>query len=90
MFFRKKKNKSGVISVQIIDKSNGRYKLIKTIGSSADASVIDKLVEQAQHYIIHYGGQTTLDFILGDDQKNIFNLFMKIYSRCNCSALRLC
>ena len=78
MFFRKKKNKSGVISVQIIDKSNGRYKLIKTIGSSADASVIDKLVEQAQHYIIHYGGQTTLDFILGDDQKYFQSIYENI------------
>lgn len=31
--------------------------------------VINKLVAQAKDYIIHYGGQTTLDFILGDDQK---------------------
>jgi hypothetical protein len=46
MFFRKKKNMSGVISIQIIDKSCGEYKLIKTIGSSADELVIDKLVEQ--------------------------------------------
>ena len=51
MFFRKKKNKSGVISIQIIDKSGGSYKLIKTIGSSADEFVIDKLVEQAKDYI---------------------------------------
>jgi hypothetical protein len=37
MFARQKKNKSGVISVQVIDKSSGKYKLIKTrqYGSSA-------------------------------------------------------
>jgi hypothetical protein len=64
-----KKNKSGFISIQIIDKSCGKYKLVKTIGSSADDLIIDKLMEQAQYYILHYGGQTTLDFILGDDQK---------------------
>ena len=36
MFIRQKKNKSGVISIQVIDKSNGKYKLLKTIGSSSD------------------------------------------------------
>jgi hypothetical protein len=48
MFARNKKNKSGVISVQVIDKSSGSYKLIKTIGSSADAQEIEKLQYQAQ------------------------------------------
>ena len=31
MFVRKKKNKSGVISVQVIDKSSGRYKVKKIL-----------------------------------------------------------
>ena len=78
MFFRKKKNKSGVISIQIIDKSGGKYKLIKTIGSSADNSIIDQLVDQAKDYILHYGGQTTLDFILGDDQKYFQSIYENI------------
>ncbi len=78
MFFRKKKNNSGVISVQIIDKSAGKYKLIKTIGSSADDFIIDKLVKQAQDYILHYGGQSTLDFILGDDQKYFQSIYENI------------
>ena len=34
MFVRKKKNKSGSISVQIISKEGGKYKVVKTIGSS--------------------------------------------------------
>ena len=78
MFFRKKKNKSGVISVQIIDKSGGKYKLLKTIGSSADDLLIAELVEQAKDYILHYGGQTTLDFILGDDQKYFQSIYENI------------
>jgi len=39
MFIRKKKNPSGVISIQIIDKSLGKYKVIRTIGSSSDEHV---------------------------------------------------
>jgi len=35
MFIRKLKNRSGSISVQIISKASGKYKVIKTIGSSS-------------------------------------------------------
>jgi transposase len=43
MFLRKKKNLSGSISVQIISKSGGKYKVIKTIGSSSDEQELQKL-----------------------------------------------
>lgn len=43
MFIRKKKNKSGSVSVQIIDKSSGKYKVVKTIGSSNDLKDIEKM-----------------------------------------------
>lgn len=43
MFLRKKKNKSGSTSVQIISKERGKYKVVKTIGSSSDAQKIEKL-----------------------------------------------
>ena len=33
MFVRKKKNKSGVISIQVIVKSSGKYKLIKLLAA---------------------------------------------------------
>jgi hypothetical protein len=33
MFVREKKNKSGTVSVQIIDKSTGSYHVAKTVGS---------------------------------------------------------
>ncbi len=36
MFVREKVNKSGVVSVQVITKVNGKSKLVKTIGSSRD------------------------------------------------------
>jgi transposase len=57
MFVRKKKNPSGIVSVQIIDKSKGRYHVFKTIGSSADASTIDSLYLQGKKWISVYLGK---------------------------------
>ena len=62
MFVRRKKNKSGVISVQVIDKSTGKYKLIKTIGSSSDGLEIEKLIKHANQWIKDYTGVLELDF----------------------------
>ena len=50
MFVRKKKNKSGSISVQIIDKSNG-YKVFRTLGSSRNQEKIAQLIAKAQDII---------------------------------------
>jgi len=62
MFVRKKLNKSGVISVQVIDKSSGKYKLIKSIGSSSDPDDIKRLVLKAEEYITKVTGIQELDF----------------------------
>lgn len=78
MYWRKKKNKSGVVSIQVIDKSSGKYKLIKTIGSSAVEAEIIKLTQQAQEFINSYGGQQQLDFILGDDGRYFESIYENI------------
>ena len=44
MFLRKLKNRSGSTSVQIISKANGKYRVIKTIGSGYDEQTIQKLL----------------------------------------------
>lgn len=62
MFIRQKKNKSGVVSIQIIDKSSGKYKVHKTIGSSDKRSEIEILIRQANQYLINYTGQQKIDF----------------------------
>jgi len=59
---RKKKNPSGVISVQVIDKSNGKYVVRKTVGSSKDLFQINQLVSLANQWIHDHIGQETLDF----------------------------
>ncbi|HBK81980.1 MAG TPA: transposase, partial [Flavobacterium sp.] len=51
MFVRKKKNKSGSISVQIITKSKGKYKVVKSLGSSIDPTVIFGLELKAKQEI---------------------------------------
>lgn len=48
VFIRKKKNKSGTISVQIIDKSNGSYRVAKTVGSSSNPDEIERLLRKAR------------------------------------------
>lgn len=70
MFVRKKPNKSGVTSIQVIDKSQGKYKLIKTIGSSSDSSTIEKLVNEAEEFIRNSLGIIEIDF---NDYDSIYN-----------------
>ena len=74
MFVRQKQNKSGVISVQVIDKSSGKYKLKKTIGSSTDATMIGQLVKEGELWIKNYKGINELDF---EDQDKLFEQFIK-------------
>jgi transposase len=62
MFIRQKKNKSGVISIQVIDKSNGKYKLLKTIGSSSDQLKINQLVIDAEVWLKKHQGLIEIDF----------------------------
>jgi transposase len=67
VFVREKKNITGTISVQVIDKSRGKYMVVKTIGSSADQNEIDDYVARGKQYIIKHRKQVSLDFELGDD-----------------------
>ncbi len=44
MFLRKKKNKSGSVSVQIISKAHGKYQVVKTIGSGSSEQEVQLLL----------------------------------------------
>jgi transposase len=73
MFVREKVNLSGVVSVQVITKENGKSKLVKTIGSSSDPNVISDLVKQGHQFITSFGGQQALDFSDGSSLfKSVF------------------
>jgi len=62
MFVRKKPNKSGSTSVQIIDKTPDRYKTIKTIGSPTDPQKLEHPVRCAHQWLRHHLGQSELEF----------------------------
>lgn len=62
VFVRCKRNKSGSTSVQIIDKSSGKYVLHQTIGSSSNPIKIDFLVKKAKRVLLTLGGQEVLPF----------------------------
>ena len=62
MFVRKKPNKSGVISVQILEKRSGKSTLIKTVGSSSDPEKIAELFEQGKRLINELKGQGIFNF----------------------------
>ena len=57
MFVRKKKNKSGLISIQIISKAGGKYKVVKTVGSSGDVNEIKNLCLRANRLIPEFTKQ---------------------------------
>src|SRR5690554_6745038 len=62
MFVRKKPNKSGKISVQVIDKVRGSYKVAKTIGSSSNTTELEELVSLGEEWIRNYKGILDIPF----------------------------
>jgi transposase len=62
MFVRCKKNKSGSTSVQIVDKSSGKYVLFQTVGSSSDSAEIEFLISKGKKIISTHGGQSIIPF----------------------------
>ena len=73
MFVRKKKNKSGLISVQIIDKSSGKYKVLNTIGSAFENAEVEKLLDKGKQWISDHFGQYELDF---QNEKELLTTFI--------------
>lgn len=74
MFIRQKNNKSGTVSIQIIDKIRGRYKTVKTIGTSMDP--MDRLNALAKSELIRLTQQLDLNFNV-DKEKELIDLFFK-------------
>lgn len=62
MFIRKKRHRSGSISVVVVDKSCGRFREIKNFGVVSTDEDIDILCRKAKQWILDYGGQQSLDF----------------------------
>jgi len=69
MFVRQKLNKSGVVSVQIIDKSRGRYHVLETIGSSPENHEIQHLVEKAKRRVKEISNQPDFNFDIKSEEQ---------------------
>jgi transposase len=82
MFLRKLKNRSGSVSVQIISKSTGKYKVLKTIGSSSDEQEVQKLVYLAKQEIERISQQPGLFFSESD------TIVEKVFSSLNNASIR--
>lgn len=67
MFIRELKNRSGNVSVQIISKARGRYKVIKSIGSATTRQEIDRLIHLAKQEVDRLSKPNSLFISEGDD-----------------------
>lgn len=74
MYIRKKKNASGSISVQVIDTSGKRDRLIKTIGTTNRTENLQELLKQAHEFINQYTNQGEIEFEYREDKKFIEQL----------------
>ena len=64
MFVRKKRNRSGTISISVVDKNGGKFKVLSHIGIANDESEVESLVELGRHWIAERQERLhpTLDF----------------------------
>ena len=74
MFIRRKRNKSGSVSIYILEKKGGKQVLIKSVGSSSDDSEILALEAKARKEISNITRQEALEFEYSTDEHHIENL----------------
>ena len=73
MFVRQKINKSGSLSVQIVQKVGRINRVVRTIGCSTDAEELKKLESQAEYEKDRIYGPTLFDPRPVEDLKNVTN-----------------
>lgn len=57
LFLSKKKNRSGPISIVIVDKSQGKSNEHKTIGAGSKEEAIEELCKEGMEWISEYTGK---------------------------------
>lgn len=62
MFIRQLKSKKGKVYIQVVDKSGGNYKVLKSFGGSDSESGLRNLRHKAQKWMNSYSGHQELDF----------------------------
>ena len=69
MFIRKKRNKSGSVSVQIVQKVGRKNQLVQSIGCSSDDKEIEALYQEAQMLLPSLQKQSTFAFLSQKDEE---------------------
>ncbi|MBU3924932.1 IS1634 family transposase [Patescibacteria group bacterium] len=73
MFVRKIQNPSGSISVQVISKKDGKYRMVKSFGSTNDPERLAQLLLAAQEYADNPSSQRSLFFALAKEDLTVQN-----------------
>ncbi len=81
MFIRKNKNRSGSVSVQIISKDKGRYRVIETVGSGKSQEEIARLYLEAQLWIYQKQFPDQPSLFIYPDELAIRNFIENLSSR---------
>ena len=68
MFIRENKNRSGSVSIQIVSKAKGRYRVVKSLGSATTRQEIEKLKQAARQEIKQIEQQPSLFLSEQDEQ----------------------
>ncbi len=63
MFVRKKKNRSGSISVVVVDKHGGKFKELHTVGVAHNTDEVNTLYQEGKEWIRQHLGMQELDFV---------------------------
>ena len=63
MFFRRKHNKSGSVSVQVVQKANGRYRVLKSFGTGHTEAEVLRLEQHARQFIREQTGMNRVHFV---------------------------
>ena len=71
MFVRRKINRSGTISVHVVDKSRGAYKVLKVFGPASTAQEADLLENKAREYMQRQTGR--MGSLFSDHDEGIIN-----------------
>lgn len=102
MFIRKNKNRKGGFSIQIVQKVQGKYKLVKTIGTGNSPQEVEFLFQKARQELYQLSGAQTLfaskeDALIESFLQNLRNaqiqvigpelIFGKIYDRIGFGAI---
>ena len=74
MFVRRKVNKSGSISIHVVDKSRGGYKVVKTFGTASTPYEADLIERKAREYIREHTGR--MDSLFGDPGEDRLKEFL--------------